>query len=651
MKETNNILSKKQITPAQAFDKMRQPVFFKPAIQPKLTINQPNDIYEQEADAVAERVMRMPAQNNEQPFFQPKPLAATPVQRKCAACEEEEQLQRKEDEDHSLQLKSAKDFAINRKCTHCEEEEKLQMKETSAAAGGMTAPPIINNVINSLGQSLDKGTRSFMESRFGYDFGNVQIHNDLMAHRSSADINALAYTHGNHVVFGTGQYQPDTNWGKRLLAHELTHVIQQKNNPRSIQRSLEVNKPADKIPNPAPATGLVQTNGETVISYLQSICSESKPSLSGGKIILDPDFCTGSSKDGKGNTVTNINKSKTPSGCSCLCEMSSSVNPFKIEINDSINPATRADDRSKVNTTGSGATVTVPSPNKKNLPPILLRSGNLETSTPPFIILAHELCGHASFMNKGKARDDFFGNASTGRGEHTATVTIENKIRKEQGIAARGTHRDPCCGAEADGLFTAGTCTDFLKTQKAQEQLRNPHSVLGECLKWRDEYNLLNNTSFTLADAVPDKVDEVNPAEYFFKVYFNKDMPLAGAKQGSGFSASVTTDGKENFEAASSILTKRKDIRSIQVEGYASADKPQNGPDYNTRLSSRRIDLVKNELLKKQVDPVLFISFQPTIPGKSCVEISPGSINCSDTESKPKADPKDRKVIIRFTKL
>ena len=79
--------------------------FFKPFIQPKLTINQPNDIYEQEADAVAERVMRMPDTKSDSSFFQRKPLAVTAVQRKCAECENEEKLQRKEnEEEQSIQL-------------------------------------------------------------------------------------------------------------------------------------------------------------------------------------------------------------------------------------------------------------------------------------------------------------------------------------------------------------------------------------------------------------------------------------------------------------------------------------------------------------------------------------------------------------------
>jgi len=89
---------------------------------------------------------------------------------------------------------------------------KLQMKSTIRSCHG---------------SSLDVSTKEFMESRFGYDFSKVRIHADLRAARSSSAINSLAYTLGNHIAFGEGQYQPHTIGGRRLLAHELTHFQQQ----------------------------------------------------------------------------------------------------------------------------------------------------------------------------------------------------------------------------------------------------------------------------------------------------------------------------------------------------------------------------------------------------------------------------------------
>jgi Domain of unknown function (DUF4157) len=89
-------------------------------------------------------------------------------------------------------------------------------------------PSIVHDVLNSPGQSLDEGTRAFMEPRFGHDFSQVRVHTDERAVESAEVVNALAYTVGQDVVFGEGQYEPETGEGKRLLAHELTHVVQQR---------------------------------------------------------------------------------------------------------------------------------------------------------------------------------------------------------------------------------------------------------------------------------------------------------------------------------------------------------------------------------------------------------------------------------------
>ncbi len=102
-----------------------------------------------------------------------------------------------------------------------------------------------------------QGTRTFMERRFGQDFGHVQIHNDGFAHQSSADIQAKAYTHGNHIAFGAGQYQPQSDAGRHLLAHELTHVVQQ----GSGERQSSIQRQAD----PAPETATAAANGPTPV--------------------------------------------------------------------------------------------------------------------------------------------------------------------------------------------------------------------------------------------------------------------------------------------------------------------------------------------------------------------------------------------------
>jgi hypothetical protein len=88
-------------------------------------------------------------------------------------------------------------------------------------------PPIVHEILRSPGEPLDAVTRAFMEPRFGYNFRDVRIHTDARAAESARAVNALAYTVGRDVVFGTGQYVPDTWQSQKLLAHELTHVVQQ----------------------------------------------------------------------------------------------------------------------------------------------------------------------------------------------------------------------------------------------------------------------------------------------------------------------------------------------------------------------------------------------------------------------------------------
>ncbi len=173
----------------------RNQSFFRAFIQPKLTINQPNDVYEQEADAMADKVMRMPENGSASPsFFKP---SITSVQRKCKECEEDERQQ-------------------------------LQRKEINNTAA--TADSELDHFVSNLsggGRPLDKEVRNFFEPRMGYDFSNVKVHTDSAAAKSAQSVNALAYTAGSDIVFNSGQFAPNTESGKGLLGHELTHVVQQ----------------------------------------------------------------------------------------------------------------------------------------------------------------------------------------------------------------------------------------------------------------------------------------------------------------------------------------------------------------------------------------------------------------------------------------
>lgn len=103
----------------------------------------------------------------------------------------------------------------------------ILQRQSAVGARPLQAPPLVDSVVGSFGRPLEVATRGFMEARFGRDFSGVRVHTDSQAAQSARAVNALAYTLGRDVVFGAEQYAPETTHGRRLLAHELTHVVQQ----------------------------------------------------------------------------------------------------------------------------------------------------------------------------------------------------------------------------------------------------------------------------------------------------------------------------------------------------------------------------------------------------------------------------------------
>jgi outer membrane protein OmpA-like peptidoglycan-associated protein len=173
-------------------------------LQRKLTINQPGDAFEQEADRVAEKVMRMPRHVSSSQYV--TPTGKEGELQRCAC------------------------GGSSSQCEKCKEKANLlrtTAASVTAAESGAPAPRIVHDVLHSPGQPLGEATRTFMEPRLGHDFSNVLVHTGGRAAESAKAVDALAYTVGKHVVFGEGQYQPGDMSKDKLLAHELMHVIQQ----------------------------------------------------------------------------------------------------------------------------------------------------------------------------------------------------------------------------------------------------------------------------------------------------------------------------------------------------------------------------------------------------------------------------------------
>ncbi len=168
------------------------------AIQTKLGIGQPNDQYEQQADSVADKVIQNLGESNTESSNAVAVSNGPSVQTKCAACEHEEKLQKK-----------------------------------SRASSRPTASPHVENTISSSkgsGQPLPNAVRQQMESSFNTNFSDVRIHDDSTAIQLNKELHADAFTTGSDIYFGPGKYNTNHTAGKHLLAHELTHVVQQGDN-------------------------------------------------------------------------------------------------------------------------------------------------------------------------------------------------------------------------------------------------------------------------------------------------------------------------------------------------------------------------------------------------------------------------------------
>jgi hypothetical protein len=205
-------------TPSTAHTSSSQPFFGKagggsffestttlPFVQAKMTVNKPGDKFEQEADRTADRVMRMPKPEEK---IQKAELKDEKIQKK-----EEEKIQKAESKEEKIQKAEAK-------------EEKIQRRGDGTPAVSSSTQSAIRNKTTG-GQPMSTDVRSFMEPRFGADFGNVRIHNDAESASLSNQLSARAFTYQNHIFFSRDQYQPGTSEGRHLLAHELTHTVQQ----------------------------------------------------------------------------------------------------------------------------------------------------------------------------------------------------------------------------------------------------------------------------------------------------------------------------------------------------------------------------------------------------------------------------------------
>lgn len=395
-------------------------------------------------------------------------------------------------------------------CAACRAKRLAAEQKQPSRQAPAGPPPIVQDVLRSPGQPLDPQTRAAVEPKFGhsfgsvrvhaasdqiqtsltvgaahtpheqqaqqvaeqvtrpgsspadgarYDFGAVRVHTGGRAASAARSLNADAFTYGRHIVFGAGQYAPSTTRGQRLLAHELTHVVQQQRGVSgTIQRSITIQKPKDVAPNQAAGGKL--TNAATVQGWVDQLCPKGnwKVDTTSG-VISSSDratFC--GSKPTKGKDHFTQDK---PTACGCLCDLTATgAKDIHLHVADTFKIGAATID---VNAAGEGATaypgVGRPEYNvgisgkefsgitgAGDTAPLAGANPTQTLRDPPWLIFAHEVCGHAR-LQTGPMGSTLVQHSQTPEG-NLGAVDIENLVRREQSTIAnnfgvrRGIFRD-----------------------------------------------------------------------------------------------------------------------------------------------------------------------------------------------------------------
>ena len=378
----------------RGFDLARIPIA---PLQRKATISSPGDAFEREADDVADKVMRM--------ADAPEPTAAPPaIQRKCASCEDEEK------------------HIHTQRATLATPAASLDTGAAVHAAAGGGAP-------------LSHDVRSYFEPRFGRDFSQVRVHTDGAAVNAARSVQARAYTLGRDIVFGSGAYAPASNEGRRLIAHELTHVVQQGGRAGRMQRKLSVDEKASDDP---------KTAASTIDTLIKSLCPDFEVAKGG---LVTPK----KGSDCAGFKFAKIAKGKQPLGCCCLCTLTAAPAAWRIIVTTKDSPTTDPATHEVRMTPTSGT----------NAPDLRYWTGGPTQAVkaqPSAEAFGHELCGHAALMQIKAHPPSFTSTPDRAFSDvHDPTVRIQDALAKEmgspgdRGLAGGGTHR-----GESLRVFTIG---------------------------------------------------------------------------------------------------------------------------------------------------------------------------------------------------
>jgi len=333
--------------------------------------------------------------------------------------------------------------SLQRRCTDCEDEAEgatIRRDAGVADAAGAQSPDTeaAARAAQQGGAPLSPQQRDFFEPRLGHDLGHVRLHTGGSAHAGAAAVQARAYTLGRDIVFGSGEYAPETPAGQRLLAHELVHVLQQGAAPQAVQRTLKVDAKASDDP----ATAV-----STIKPLVTALCPDFDIAAGGELTPTKGSDCAGF-KFGA------VAAGKQKVGCCCLCTLTAAPDAWRIVVTTKDAPTTDEGARQVSMTPTAGPSA----------PSLSYWTATQKVQALPFTeAFGHELCGHAALMQIKAHPSSSAANADRAYSDvHDPTVRVENALATEmglggdrRGLAGSGTHRGESLRVFSVGPYAA----------------------------------------------------------------------------------------------------------------------------------------------------------------------------------------------------
>jgi hypothetical protein len=468
-------------------------------------------------------------------------------------------------------------------CEECRKKRALQ-RHTANPRAPEAAPLIVHDVLRSPGRPLDAATRVFMESRFGHDFGRVRVHTDLKAAQSARAVNALAYTVGADIVFGSGQYHPEGIEGRRLLAHELVHTIQQ-----------------NDVAQPTAAA-----HGTLVVSGPES-WQEREASVHAERVIAGAAVAV---RSGSAVTLQRQQPASKPT--------------IPVPVVDELDPMVSVPDVPGVPSFLRGQTLKL-SDVRKALD--FLRGSSGEK---------HDDCG-APFIGFEKAEwGEFKGQCCRGHERSAKNCCPWQEIDVKE---------NRCCTTGTE-VNIRGTCVELPKAppQPPVTPCLPPEkpTLLGGCcapgqVKDRQGRLCMMIPEPQKPPPPPPPPPPPGPIEVFFKF----DRPGVQETGAAALRASATAEGLKNFDMVVAALQANPALQ-VQLVGRAS---PEGTDEYNIALGGRRAEAVAAALADKGISSTRLADPPTSDLRAECKPIRAGLATCGRAGA---TGERDRQVLVRF---